>query len=176
MYLSKKTYVKNWKHEPTRYHVMVDENGTRRTDIKPERIAYVVEEVAYWRKANAIHRWFVTNVQDDIDDCGAYPVSREQLQMLKENCDKVLAASKLVNAKIKTAERYEHGAWIPILEDGKAIDDASVAKELLPTEEGFFFGSTDYDQYYYEDIAQTRDTLEELLAEPGDEFEYSSSW
>ena len=28
------------------------------------------EEVGYWRKANAIHGWFVRNVQNGKDDCG----------------------------------------------------------------------------------------------------------
>lgn len=27
------------------------------------------KEIAYWRKANAIHRWFVDNVQNGTDDC-----------------------------------------------------------------------------------------------------------
>jgi hypothetical protein len=35
-----------------------------------------------------------------------------------------------------------------------------VAKELLPTQAGFFFGSTDYDEYYYEDLVYTRDLLD----------------
>ncbi len=35
--------------------------------------AYIQEEVAYWRKANAIHKWFVENVQDGQDDCAPSP-------------------------------------------------------------------------------------------------------
>ena len=37
------------------------------------------EEVGYWRKANQIHKWFVDNVQDGVDDCGEYKVTKEQL-------------------------------------------------------------------------------------------------
>ena len=29
----------------------------------------IMEMVGYWRKQNAIHNWFVENVQDGIDDC-----------------------------------------------------------------------------------------------------------
>jgi hypothetical protein len=141
-----------------------------------ERITYVVEEVAYWRKANAIHRRFVDNVQDGNDDCGKYRVSRDQLSQLRDDCRKVLAASTLIDAKIINGVRYENGNEVPILEDGKTINDAGVAKEILPTQAGFFFGSTDYDQYYYDDLVHTRDVLDEVLAEPGDEFQYQSSW
>ena len=46
--------------------------------------------VAYWRKANHIHVWFVKNVQNDVDDCGTYYVSREQLNTLLEICKEVM--------------------------------------------------------------------------------------
>ena len=48
-------------------------------------------EAIYWRKANAIHQWFVTNVQNGIDDCGQYPVSVEQLTELKTTIETILA-------------------------------------------------------------------------------------
>src|SRR5258707_892378 len=92
MYLNKMNYVKHWQHRPeeTRYHVLVTQDGKPCTHILRERITYVVEEVAYWRKANAIHRWFVENVQDDNDDCRAYHVTREQLCQLRDACREVL--------------------------------------------------------------------------------------
>ena len=50
----------------------------------------IFEQVGYWRKANAIHRWFVENVQDGDDDCGTYEVNKEQLEELKALCESVL--------------------------------------------------------------------------------------
>ena len=50
----------------------------------------IFEQVGYWRKANAIHRWFVKNVQNGTDDCGTYVVSQEQLEELKALCEDVL--------------------------------------------------------------------------------------
>jgi hypothetical protein len=47
-------------------------------------------EVAYWRKANAIHAWFVKNVQNGEDDCGNYIVSKGLLIELRNLCIKVL--------------------------------------------------------------------------------------
>lgn len=48
------------------------------------------DEIGYWRKANAIHGWFVKNVQSDVDDCANYEVSREQLQNLRETVEQAL--------------------------------------------------------------------------------------
>ena len=58
----------------------------------------------------------------------------------------------------------------------KVLDDHSLAEELLPTEEGFFFGSTDYDEYYYKDLEETVEMLEPLLEDEVGEYSYCSSW
>lgn len=51
------------------------------------------------------------------------------------------------------------------------------AHELFPTANGFFFGGTDYDEYYFEKVKQTIQLLEEVLQEEGNGgFYYNSSW
>lgn len=51
------------------------------------------------------------------------------------------------------------------------------ASELLPTGAGFFFGSTDYDQYYRQDLESTVAIIDRALALPEAwDFEYQSSW
>src|SRR3954454_24229966 len=150
MYLVKKTYVKNYcfTKPEERYQVTVTKGG-QPADIKPERITAITEQVAYWRKANHLHKWFVDNVQDGTDDCKEYYVTREQLQELLSLCEQVIAASKLINGKVTNGYTYsKETGEVPIIENGKLIEDASVAQELLPTNDGFFFGSTDYDQWY----------------------------
>jgi hypothetical protein len=54
--------------------------------------------------------------------------------------------------------------------------DHGKAEELLPTQEGFFFGGTEYDTGYFADIRYTGEILTELLAEQGGYFYYTSSW
>ena len=56
--------------------------------------------------------------------------------------------------------------------------DNSLAEELLPTQGGFFFGSTEYDEWYFNDIKTTISELESVLADTPEEwwFEYQSSW
>jgi hypothetical protein len=92
MYLSKKTYVKNWSfHKPEEKHsISIKKGGKARKDIKPKRVSYIVEEVMYWRKANAIHNWFVQNCQDGIDECQESYVSRKKLEELASICEEVV--------------------------------------------------------------------------------------
>ena len=54
--------------------------------------------VGYWRKANHIHKWFVDNVQNYMDDCEEYFVSKEELKKLRETC-------------IKAIVLYNNGEW-----------------------------------------------------------------
>lgn len=148
---------------------------------KKRRGTKEVEEIAYWRKANHIHQWFVENVQGGEDDCQEYRVSREQLQALLETVNTVLQASVLVPGKVTNGYSISMAGSkyveTPILEDGKRIADPSVAQALLPTQEGFFFGGTDYDEYYYADLEHTRDALTAALAQQDDGgFCYQSSW
>ena len=92
MYLSKKTYVKRWDHMTADelFTVSVKKGGKKYPSIDYKRVSYVVEEVAYWRKANAIHKWFVDNVQDGKDDCGHYYVEKDKLKELLTAINAVL--------------------------------------------------------------------------------------
>ena len=99
----------------------------------------VSECVMYWRKANAVHSWFVANVQDGVDECQRSYVSKENLRDLLQACK----------------------------------DD-----NLEPVS-GFFFGSTEKDSWYYDDLKRTIEFLETILANPKAEdlsFYYQSSW
>lgn len=179
MYLYKKNYVKNWEHqsEEEKHSIKITKGG-KETSIKSDRIIYIIEEAGYWRKANAIHQWFVDNVQKGEDDCGNHYVSSDDLKKLLDTVNTVLASTKLVDAMIENGKRSTATGWEPIIEKGKTMEDATVAKKLLPSTSGFFFGSTDYNQYYYEDLQYTSKLLTDLLAEGREnaEFEYHSSW
>lgn len=57
------------------------------------------------------------------------------------------------------------------------LSDPAQAESLLPTGAGFFFGSTDYDQYYQQDLESTVAIIDRALALPEAwDFEYQSSW
>ena len=122
----------------------------------------IFTEVGYWRKANHIHRWFVENIQDGNDNCDSYEVTKEQLEELLDVCKEVLINSNLIGQ-----------------ENNKYIEDSSIARRLLPTTSGFFFGSTGYDNWYLEDVKNTIKIIEEIIRTTDFEKEiviYSSSW
>ncbi len=177
MYLTRRTYITPDERKTIKL------SGIEKP-IDPAKVEYITEEFGYWRKANQIYRWFVENVQDGDDNCHPHMVSREQLQELLETVNKVLDASKLVKGKVKNGETLQtdlHGNsyWQADYEDGEYIEDPTVAKELLPTQAGFFFGGTDYDQWYINDLKKTKRILTTALSENHDgysEFEYQSSW
>ena len=149
MYLNKETYVKNWKHTPEveKHNITITKGEVIREDIDLEKIKYIVEEVGYWRKANQIHNWFVTNVQDGEDNCREYRVSIEQLRIL-------------------------------LAEVIQVLDNPNKAKEILPTAKGFFFGGSEYNEWYLQDLKDTKIILEDIFKKDNDdaEYTYQSSW
>ena len=151
MYLSKRTYVKYWKHKgKENFEIKVKQGGKIVPYIKPKKISYIISEVIYWRKANAIHNWLVENVQGGVDDCGTHSVSIEQLKELTEVCKN----------EIKTEGKTDKG--------------------LTPTA-GFFFGGTEKDEYYYDSLKETVKVLDAEIKEQEenelyDDYEYHSSW
>jgi hypothetical protein len=180
MYLYKKTFLKTGKHweEPKRQTITIETGGVVDQNIKLERVSFITETVGEWRKANQIHNWFVDNVQEYVDDCKEHHVSIEQLEELLETCKKVVMS--LVISKVETTqmEVYSMQEKKTVMEDWVTFLDTSIAEELLPTQSGFFFGSTDYDHGYLQDLEDTIEILETVLSEDNDmsDFYYQSSW
>lgn len=134
---------------------------SRKVDFYPQELAEFGKEidernfmsketlyrVGYWRKSNAIHKWFV-DLADGEDKCQKIYVSLERIKDLRN----------IVNRVLNTPE---------------------LAKDLLPVCEGFLFGSTDYDEWYFEDLKYTKDLLDRVivLAEKYDyDIVYQASW
>jgi hypothetical protein len=153
MYLTRKKYI-GAKYDFNKVTGIVDiKIGDVPVPIDFNKITYIDEEVGYWRKANAIHNWFVDHVQEGIDDCKEYYVDFETLEELLGICKQVQ-------------------------------ENHSLAEELLPTTEGFFFGGIEYDKDYFYDIQRTIDILTKVIEEEEEynknkfysEFTYQSSW
>ena len=153
MYLTRKKYIgAKYDHNNVTGNVDIKINGIV-IPIDFKKITYIDEEVGYWRKANAIHNWFVDHVQEGVDDCKEYYVDFETLEELLGICKQVQ-------------------------------ENHDLAEELLPTIEGFFFGGTEYDEYYFDDIQRTIDILTKVIEEEEEynknkfysEFTYQSSW
>ena len=149
MYLEGRKFVSAFS-EKEKFDDVVKMAGLNKSDLPHSNFGTISLEVMYWRKVNAVHEWFVREVQGGEDDCKSYYVSRDKLAELLETCKKV--ADK---------------------------QDQTVSEELLPSASGFFFGSTDYDEYYYEGLLWTVEGLEKILKNPaydGMDFYYQASW
>lgn len=141
-------------------------------------------EVAYWRKANQIHNFFDNNLGEGcgVENCRYYLVSEEVLNELLNVCNKILEMEHEFVDTGKTVnilKRNEESGKPEIIEQPiKVIKDPSKIEELLPTIDGFFFGDTDYDEYYLEDIEDTKEILEKILKETNFEKEelYYYAW
>jgi hypothetical protein len=93
-------------------------------------VTEVVVDLGYWRKANAIHGWFVREVQREVDDCGYYEVPAAKLEMLREQCEAVLTDNSLAPTLLPVTEGFffggrEYDDWyFRYLKDTIAIIDA----------------------------------------------------
>jgi hypothetical protein len=107
-------------------------------------------KVGYWRKANAIHDYFVRECQNGVDECQETYIERDSLIELRDKC----------------------------LELIKNKGNNELASKLLPTAEGFFFGGTEYDDWYWQEIENTYKLLTDLLIDVPENwgFIYRSSW
>jgi len=177
MYLYKKTYVQNWKHTPKeqKYSISIKRGGKKVTTIQPNRISEITESVGYWRKFNALHNYFVQNFADGVDDCKEMYVPKEDLEKLLD----VLRKVKKILDKSKKKKSNIVVGWAngeEMREDVEVYDSDKI-EELLPTAPGFFFGGTEYDDYYYDQVTHTIGLFEALLEEDDiSDFYYEASW
>ncbi len=111
------------------------------------------ELVGYLRKVNSIHNWFVNNVQGGIDDNLWHKVSKQNFLDLLETCNTVLNSCKLPPSAVLTTDNYYR----------QAITNQAIAKKLLPTKDGNFFGSLEYDGMYLRDLQVTVKIIEDIL-------------
>lgn len=99
-------------------------------------------QIGYFRKFNALHSYIVKTFANGIDNCQDIILYKEDVEQIKKVLDDVLNA-------------HQH---------------AEKAKEILPTQSGFFFGSTDYDEFYFDDVKDAAGLMQNLL----DNFDFEN--
>ncbi|CAB4175012.1 hypothetical protein UFOVP965_102 [uncultured Caudovirales phage] len=114
MYLRAKKYVSGYSFgkeaEKEEYAKIIDIIGEYRAIADKDTPSGEIAVTAmYWRKANAIHNWFVENVQNGVDNCGTYPVSRNDLIALRETCAVVLAERSLAETLLPPTSGFFFG-------------------------------------------------------------------
>lgn len=122
----------------------------KENQIDVDKVCYVTENLMYWRKVNAIHAWFIRNCTSD---------------GTTDDCSPISVSAEHLKELLKACH--------------EVIADPTKAKELLPPQEGFFFGNTEEDKYYFDELKRTVVELEKLFENPTSEcaeYEYNASW
>lgn len=115
MYLEARKFVSGYNFEPideqNSYENLLDAVGLSKSDLSPEAspFIYLNVNVAYWRKVNAVHSWFVENVQGGEDNCQRADVSREQLAELLDVCKQVQADNSKAEELLSTQGGFFFG-------------------------------------------------------------------
>lgn len=106
----------------------------------------IFKQVAYWRKFNALHQWFVTNVQSGIDRCDLHELDQDVLRKCHDTLEEAF---------------YKKNAFV------------------LPPTQGFFWGSTEVDDYYWSNVEEAIQTISNLIDDTDwatERLFYQSSW
>lgn len=99
MYLSARKYISgvdfgedySSRTMPVAFKNLLDCAGLDESDIREDLPSGRIElTVAYWRKVNAVHQWFVDNCANGEDDCRPVYVSRESLLELLNTVKKAI--------------------------------------------------------------------------------------
>jgi CRISPR/Cas system-associated protein Csx1 len=145
-YLNKRTYVKNWDH------------------MRPEERHEVT--VTKNGKPVGIRPERITYV---IEEVGYWRKANQihawfvkNVQGGEDDCKEYHVERAALEALLETVN--------------EVIADPEKATELLPTQAGFFFGSTEYTEWYLKDLERTKEILEEALSENNGDYYYESSW
>lgn len=94
------------------------------------------EDKAYWRKENAIHNWFVQNVQEGVDDCGYYEVPLSRLQDLITLIDKVLEDNTKAEELLPTTQGFFFGKYDYDEDYFEGLRDTKTKIQKIIEEEG----------------------------------------
>ncbi len=128
------------------------------------------KELTYFRKVNFLVRFFNDKM---VEYCGGtildgldVPIGKEWCKELLEKCNKVLDKYN----KLSTSYTPDtNGDNANLFESQEANDlFAKFAADVLPTMAGFFYGSTDYDEWY---LADVNDVIEHLKNDILPEFD-----
>ena len=120
----------------------------------------IFEDIGYWRKANQIHNFFVQECQGGVDECQLSFITKDKLEDLLERCKRAMKLKKIY------------------LNDG-IIKDGEGLETFLPTQSGFFFGGTEFNEWYFQNVAETKKIITKVLKETDFDKQvilYQASW
>lgn len=113
-------------------------------------------EIHYWRKFNALHGYIVQNFADGVDKCQTIEI-KDVDGSYKGGVKDILDALRRTKKKLDAGKK--------------------TGLDMMPTA-GFFFGSTEIDKWYEEDVAEALEFFNKLYEELEDDdvIYYEASW
>lgn len=115
-----------------------DEKANKMIDEANEMLPDIQTEIGYFRKVNFLMAFF--NYEGN---CEYKEITRKQLRELKDKCFAVYT-----------------------LKPGDGVMTDEIIKkcsETLPTQAGFFFGNTNYDEWYFQEVKEVLEWVSGVL-------------
>ena len=164
MYFSRRTYVgklKNTKDSDNRWSERDVNNMELKFDdadlshINLKNVRYIEEVFGEFRKFNALHGYVVDNFASGVDNC----------EMIYLDIDDIIKIHETLS----------------LVKESLSIGDKVIAEQTLPPQAGFFFGSTEIDKWYEEDVNEAVEVFGKIIEEHSmvgynASYSYQASW
>ena len=164
MYFSRRTYVssfKNTRDSEGNWGVRDVNNMELKFDdadlshINLQNVRYIEEIFGEFRKFNALHSYVVDNFGGGEDKC----------QVIYLDIDNLIQIHEMLS----------------LVQESLSIGDKVIAGQTLPPKEGFFFGSTEIDKWYEEDVKEAVEVFGKIIEEHSivghnASYSYQASW
>jgi hypothetical protein len=164
MYFSRRTYVSqfkdtrdsdgNWsERDVNNMELKIDDADL--SHINPKNVRYIEELFGEFRKFNALHAYVVDNFGGGVDECQVIYLDIDDLIQIHE--------------------------MLSLVQESLSIGDKVIAGQTLPPTAGFFFGSTDIDEWYERDVKEAVEVFGKVIKEHSivghnASYSYQASW
>lgn len=129
-------------------------------ELRAEIILSLKPFIKYNHMQEYIKSCDVKRLKDVVEDIVQDYITYEDMYFRKVNLLYAFFAEKLTDEQCIVTKR-EVETIISNCE--KVLADHSLAETLLPTQGGFFFGSTDYNEWYFNDVEEVLNSFTEYL-------------
>lgn len=121
MYLSVRKYVSRinfekgyddqngWSENPEFREILNDTGMLELIEPDESAGAYIEVPVMYWRKVNAVHKWFVDTLADGVDECQPISVGIHHMRELVNLCDRALKDAENPDEYLPTESGFFFG-------------------------------------------------------------------
>jgi|TARA_R100000479_G_scaffold173322_1_gene119203 predicted DNA-binding transcriptional regulator AlpA len=162
MYFSRRTYVSSIKKDDEGNWVKQDVNNMELkfddadlSHINLKNVRYIEEIFGEFRKFNALHGYVVDNFGGGRDECQVIYLDIDDLIQIHE--------------------------MLSLVQESLSIGDKVIAEQTLPPQAGFFFGSTEIDEWYEEAVKEAVEVFGKVIEEHSivgynASYSYQASW